>query len=59
MKKQSKSNWGVMRIRTAIKTRIEIYLKTDEAKKLGYTNTSQFAELVLREKLEKLEVSKK
>ncbi|MCJ8306736.1 MAG: hypothetical protein HRU07_06780 [Nitrosopumilus sp.] len=58
MVKDSKT-WGAIRIRTALKNKIESIIKTDKNQYLGITNASQFTDLALREKLNQLEKKSK
>jgi hypothetical protein len=47
-------NWAKISVRKELLERIEKFLKTKEARKLGYTNPTQFVDDVLRARLEEI-----
>ncbi len=55
MTEKTKENWVTTKIRRGLNREIEKLLQTDDAKKLGLTNTAQFVDSAIRELLEKLE----
>jgi len=58
MTKKTKENWVTTKVRRTLSHEIEKALYTDEAKKEGLTNLSQFVDSAIRELLEKLETSR-
>ena len=55
MTEKTKENWVTAKVRRTLHNEIEKALQTDEAKKGGLTNTSQFIDSAIRGLLEKLE----
>lgn len=58
MTKKTKENWVTTKVRRTLSHEIEKVLRTDEGKKEGLTNLSQFVDSAIRELLEKLESSR-
>lgn len=58
MTKKTKENWITTKVRRTLSYEIEKALHTDESKKEGLTNLSQFVDSAIRELLEKLESSR-
>ena len=54
----SNKDWNTVRIRSALKTKINDVLKTKKLQTLGIVNNSQFVDLALRKYLEDLEGQK-
>lgn len=52
-------DWATVRIRSALKTKINYILKSKKLQSLGIVNNSQFVDLALRKYLEELEAFKK
>ena len=55
MTEKTKENWVTTKIRRTLNSEIIRSLKTEEAKKLGLTNTAQFVDSAIRELLEAIE----
>ena len=58
MTEKTKENWVTTKVRRTLSSEIEKILETNEAKKEGLTNLSQFVDSAIRELLEKLESSR-
>ena len=54
----SNRDWNTVRIRSALKAKINHILKTKKLQSLGIVNNSQFVDLALRKYLEELEAKK-
>ena len=54
MTEKSKQNWVTTKIRRTLNSEIEKILNTEEAKADGLTNTAQFVDSAIRERLKRL-----